>query len=77
MQEDNNPGQVRRLKVYPKYVSRAVFPEIRLCGKWLQETGFHDGQMIIVRHEKNRIIIVPDDEGGEEQEAGAVPSRAG
>lgn len=77
MQEDNNARQVRRLKVYPKYVSRTVFPEIRLCGKWLQETGFHDGQMIIVRHEKNKIVIVPDDEVDKEKDAGAIPPQAG
>lgn len=67
MQEDNSAAE-RRLKVYSKYFNRStksenvVFPEIRLCGKWLQETGFHDGQTIIVRHEKNKIIITLDNE---------------
>jgi toxic protein SymE len=52
----------RRLKVYQKYFSRAYykfkfFPEIRLCGKWLRDIGFKSGQIVIVRHEKNKIVI--------------------
>jgi toxic protein SymE len=55
----------RQLKVYEKYISRSyhrhvVFPEIRLCGKWLQDMGFDCGQLVTVRHEKNRIIITVD-----------------
>ncbi|MFH6957160.1 SymE family type I addiction module toxin [Flavobacterium aquidurense] len=34
-----------------------IFPEIRLCGKWLKDIGFEYGQSITVIHEKNRIII--------------------
>ncbi len=54
----------RQLKVYPKFFQRAtdgnvIFPEIRLCGKWLQDTGFSSGQVITVRHEKDKIIITP------------------
>lgn len=55
----------RQLKVYGKYISRpyyrnVVFPEIRLCGKWLQDIGFECGQNVTVRHEKNKIIITVD-----------------
>lgn len=39
-----------------------VFPEIRLCGKWLQGMGFDCGQSVMVRHEKNKIIITADSE---------------
>jgi len=41
----------------------ASFPEIRLCGKWLQEMGFQHGQTIKVKQEMNRITITVE-EGG-------------
>lgn len=52
----------RRMKIYPKHFQRAysrnvIFPEIRLCGKWLQDIGFKYGQQIIVKEEDNKIII--------------------
>ncbi|HEY1045379.1 MAG TPA: SymE family type I addiction module toxin [Bacteroidia bacterium] len=67
-QEENFQQSGRRqLKVYEKYISRSyhqyvVFPEIRLCGKWLQDMGFDCGQSVTVRHEKNKIIITLDNE---------------
>lgn len=67
-QEENfqQSGQ-RRIKVYEKYIPRTyhqyvVFPEIRLCGKWLRDMGFNCGQNVTVRHEKNKIIITVDNE---------------
>ena len=50
------------MKVYYKYFSRAfykivIFPEIRLAGKWLKETGFDCGDNIMVWHKKDKIII--------------------
>lgn len=58
------PGH-RQLKVYRKHLSRSyhqyvIFPEIRLCGKWLQDMGFDCGQSVTVVHEKNKIIITVD-----------------
>ncbi|MFZ6024856.1 MAG: SymE family type I addiction module toxin [Bacteroidota bacterium] len=55
----------RQLKVYRKHISRSyrryvIFPEIRLCGKWLQDIGFGCGQSVKVLHEKNKIIITVD-----------------
>ncbi|MFH7032310.1 SymE family type I addiction module toxin [Flavobacterium aquidurense] len=52
----------RQLKIHRKYIKRSymryvIFPEIRLCGKWLKDIGFEYGQSITVIHEKNRIII--------------------
>lgn len=63
----SQPTGKRRLKVYQKFFSRAyfkfkLFPEIRLCGKWLQETGFKTGQVVIVRCEKNKIVITLEEE---------------
>jgi len=55
--------QHRQLKVYPKYFARAdswrhiIFPEIRLCGKWLQNIGFEHGQTIKVLAKRNKITI--------------------
>ena len=67
-QEENfqQSGQ-RHLKVYQKYIPRSyyghvIFPEIRLCGKWLRDMGFDCGQNVTVRHEKNKIIITVDNE---------------
>jgi toxic protein SymE len=34
-----------------------MFPDIRLCGKWLFDTGFKAGQYIEVNYEENRIVI--------------------
>lgn len=66
MAQPTNTPRERRLKVYPKFFYRVlarqrnvVFPEIRLCGKWLEQTGFYEGQHIIVRHEQNKIVITP------------------
>jgi len=55
----------RRLRVYQKYIPRscygyAIFPEIRLCGKWLRDIGFDCGQNVTVQHEKSKIIITVD-----------------
>lgn len=55
----------RQLKVYEKYIPRSyhghvIFPEIRLCGKWLREMGFDCGEKVTVLHEKNKIIITLD-----------------
>jgi len=57
----------RRLKIQPKHIARSynryvVFPEIRLCGKWLKEIGFDCGQFVTVLHEKNIIIITVGNE---------------
>lgn len=57
----------RQLKIQPKYIARSyhryvIFPEIRLCGKWLQEIGFNHGKFVTVQHEENIIIITANDE---------------
>lgn len=51
----------RKLKIYKKYQARTyggiTIPEIRLEGKWLEKLGFREGEMIIVREEKDKLII--------------------
>lgn len=72
MKENQNPDvNHRQLKVHYKYFHRVntwqrsvIFPEIRLCGKWLQDLGFEHGQTINVLQEKNKIIITID--GGDQ-----------
>ncbi|MGX5857507.1 SymE family type I addiction module toxin [Dyadobacter jiangsuensis] len=56
-----NPSE-RRLKVYGKYLPRAwhgyvLTPEIRLCGKWLQEAGFECGDEVTVKCLANKLEI--------------------
>jgi len=68
-----SPG--RALKVYPKYFDRVntrppvIFPEIRLCGKWLKDIGFDHDQMIKVRQEKHKIIITIEENRRDGEEA--------
>ncbi|MCF2490813.1 SymE family type I addiction module toxin [Dyadobacter sp. CY347] len=52
----------RQLKIYQKYQRRenipSVFlPEIRLCGKWLQDLGFACGEELTVKYFKNKLEI--------------------
>ena len=52
----------KNLKIQARHFSRAyytsvVFPEIRLCGKWLTRVGFTAGEVVTIHYEKNKIII--------------------
>lgn len=72
-----NPTE-RRLTVYRKYLPRAwyqyaLMPEIRLCGKWLQEAGFECGDEVTVKCTKNKLEITLNAAG--EAEAAATPKR--
>ena len=64
MTHEKNPTapNQRQLKIYQKYQRRentpAVFlPEIRLCGKWLQDLGFACGEEVTVKYFKNKLEI--------------------
>lgn len=68
----------RRLTVYRKYLPRAwyqyaLMPEIRLCGKWLQEAGFECGDEVTVKCTKHKLEITLNAAG--EAEAAATPKR--
>ncbi|MEG1229845.1 MAG: SymE family type I addiction module toxin [Flavobacterium sp.] len=57
----------RQLKIHRKYISRSyhryvIFPEIRLCGKWLQKIGFNCGNFVTIEHQQNKIIITTNNE---------------
>lgn len=51
----------RRLKVYEKYIRQnnqfKKVPEIRLCGRWLHEQGFHIGDYVEVVCDGTTIIL--------------------
>lgn len=57
----------KQLKIHRKYISRSyrryvIFPEIRLCGKWLQKIGFNYGNFVTIEHQQNKIIITTNNE---------------
>jgi len=61
---ESKKEQERYLKVYSKYVDSGgrpwppiIRPEIRLCGKWLEDIGFESGQTIKVKQEQHKITI--------------------
>ncbi|MCF0074437.1 SymE family type I addiction module toxin [Dyadobacter sp. CY261] len=51
----------RQLTVYSKYLPRVyqyvIMPEIRLCGKWLQDAGFECGDEVTVKCLENKLEI--------------------
>lgn len=55
----------RKLKVYPKYrpllssYQGQVVPEVRLCGLWLEQSGFKIGEQVQVTIKDQEIIIKP------------------
>lgn len=62
MKNKSTSNKNRRLKISSKYFSRAYrktvhYPEIRLCGKWLQELGFKKGQVIQIDCENSKLVI--------------------
>jgi toxic protein SymE len=63
MKQSGPQRGIRQLLVYYKHFYRGyrknmvMFPEIRLCGKWLKDIGFTHGQAITITTERNKIII--------------------
>ena len=57
---------MRKLKIYRKFRSRTwdntFVPEIRLEGKWLEQSGFKQGMHIRVEMEAGKITITPSPE---------------
>jgi toxic protein SymE len=55
----------RKLKIYPKHRSLSgssfgrVVPELRLCGQWLEQSGFRIGEQVQVTIKEQEIIIKP------------------
>jgi hypothetical protein len=39
--------------------STSCFPELRLNGKWLRDSGFESGQQVVVTCEKDLLVIRP------------------
>lgn len=61
MEQKKIKKSVRKVKVYPKYVSRpngtVVIAELRLSGAWLSSIGFETGKYVEVSCEQNRIVL--------------------
>ncbi len=80
MKNSPAPPKLRRLKVYERIVSYNAgymrntvsrFPEIRLMGKWLADSGFMPGNTIQVSVEAGKLVITRDADGEEGMEAPA------
>lgn len=55
-------AKLRTIKVYERDFKRTSFryvsfPEIRMAGEWLQDSGFRTGDQIVIKHSKKRIVI--------------------
>ncbi|OJU73761.1 MAG: hypothetical protein BGO09_04145 [Bacteroidetes bacterium 47-18] len=56
-------AKIRKMRICRRYFERqtgcrfAVFPDIRLSGRWLQDSGFEAGQYIRIAHRHRHIII--------------------
>ena len=52
---------VRSLKIQPKprlnRFSTSTAPEIKLCGNWLEQLGFHYGKRVVITTMKELLII--------------------
>jgi len=59
-------SRFRKLKIHSKFRVRrwdnTTVPEIRLEGRWLEEAGFKQGQIVMVKQEPNRLTITIDNE---------------
>jgi toxic protein SymE len=59
-------SRFRKLKIHSKFRTRrwdnTTIPEIRLEGKWLDNLGFKQGKMVIIKQEQNKLTITIDNE---------------
>ena len=53
--------KTRSLKIQPKYRSnlwsQTISPEIKLCGKWLERSGFKCGRRVEVTVSEDLLIV--------------------
>lgn len=57
----------KRIRIGSRYVDLANrrlghYPEIRMCGRWLQENGFCTGQYVRVIIEDDRLVLIREPE---------------
>lgn len=68
IKKKKNDPSIRLLKVYYKFrmnlFNTKRVPEIRLCGNWLEDLGFKEGDDIVVSLEKRRIeiCVIPEED---------------
>ena len=59
--EKKNGIRVRSLKIQPRIResrwSTSTAPEIKLCGNWLDQLGFHYGKRVMITTMKELLII--------------------
>lgn len=67
MQKENKRATygIRSLKVHSKVYFRLYskwvdYPEIRLAGKWLKDSGFEVGSRVTIIQEKSKLTILVD-----------------
>ena len=53
----------KRLKIHPRYrqlaYGEAFVPELRLSGKWLEQSGFKIGEQVQVTIKDQELVIKP------------------
>lgn len=53
----------KRLKIHPRYrqlaYSEKFVPELRLSGKWLEQSGFKIGEQVQVTIKDQELVIKP------------------
>jgi len=58
--------EARSLKIQPIYRfnrwSTSIVPEIKLCGKWLEQLGFEARSRVTIHASKELIVIRPQEE---------------
>jgi hypothetical protein len=52
---------VRSLKINKRYRARKQVPEIKLCGNWLEKSGFEKGKRVSVVVMEKVIIVKAED----------------
>jgi len=78
---------MRKMRICNRHFARshgnyAVFPEIRLSGRWLEDSGFEAGQYIHIAYRQHEIVItlVPEENDGvrctDAENAGRKPVNA-
>lgn len=57
---------MKKIKIQPKYRKRTwdeiIVPEIKIEGKWLEESGFEYGKYVSVNVQPNKLTITLNEE---------------
>ena len=55
--------KIRSIKIYERDFKKASFhyisyPEIRMAGKWLQDSGFRTGDQVVIKYSKKGLLLL-------------------